>query len=72
MRKLKNSPKQEDQEQFASHITFLCSELSYHHTYPEKELMITAELFAALINANLIDNKIYAMFLNVLENGLKE
>lgn len=42
MRKLKNSQKQEDQEQLASHITFLCSELSYHHSYPEKELLITA------------------------------
>lgn len=34
--------------------------------------MITAELFSALINANLIDSKIYAMFLSVLEDGLKE
>lgn len=34
--------------------------------------MITAQLFAALINANLIDNKIYNMFLSVLEEGLKE
>lgn len=65
MKKLKNSTKQEEQEQFASHITFLCSEISYHHTYPEKELMITADLFAAIINANLIDSKIYNMFLNV-------
>jgi hypothetical protein len=66
MRRLKNSNKQEDEEQFASHITFLCSELPYHQTYPKKELMITAELFAALINSNLIDNKIYTMFLNTL------
>lgn len=29
--------------------------------------MITADLFAAIINANLIDLKIYNMFLNVLE-----
>ena len=34
MKKLKNSTKQEDQEQLASHITFLCSELTYHDSYP--------------------------------------
>lgn len=34
--------------------------------------MITADLFAAIINANLIDSKIYNMFLNVLEEDLKE
>ena len=42
MKKLKNSNKQEDQEQLASHITFLCSELTYHHAYPNKEISITA------------------------------
>ena len=54
MKKLKYSNKPNDQEQLASHITFLCSELTYHHSYPEKELMLTAELFAGIINANLI------------------
>lgn len=54
MKKLKNSKKQEDQDQLACHLTFLCSELTYHYSYPERELMITAELFAGIINANLI------------------
>ena len=70
MKKLKDSEKAEDQEQFASHITFLCSELSYHNSYPDKELLITAELFSAIVNANLIEKKVYQMFLGVLLEDL--
>ena len=72
MKKLKNSKNNDDQEQLASHLTFLCSQLTYHHSYPYKELMITAELFAGIVNANLIQKKIYQMFLHVLESDLKE
>ena len=72
MKKLKNSNKQEDHEQFASHITFLCSELSYLHKYVEKYINITVDLFSALINANLIEKKIFKMFLDFLEKSLRE
>ena len=72
MKNLKKSSNQEDQEQLASHITFLCSELTYHHSYPEKELIITANLFSGIINANLIEKKVYQMVLHVIDEDLKE
>lgn len=59
-------------ENFANRISFLCTELTYHHSYPEKELMITAELFSALINENLVEKKIYQTFLHVIDEYLKE
>lgn len=59
-------------EHFANRITFLCIELTYHHSYPEKELMITADLFSALINENLVEKKIYQTFLHVIDEYLKE
>lgn len=34
--------------------------------------MITADLFVAIINANLIEKKVYQMFLHVIESHLAE
>ncbi len=34
--------------------------------------MITADLFSALINANLMEKKIYQTFLHVIDEYLKE
>lgn len=34
--------------------------------------MITAELFSALINENLVEKKIYQTFLHVIDEYLKE
>ncbi len=53
-------------------ITFMFSELRFHLDYPEKELMITAELFAGVVNANLIERKLFNVLLQVLEYDLKE
>jgi CCR4-NOT transcription complex subunit 1 len=51
MQRLKKSSKQDDKELYASMITFLFTELRFHSNYPEKELMITANFFSAIINA---------------------
>lgn len=72
MLKLKNSSKQEEKELYASMITFLFTELRFHSNYPEKELMITANFFAAIINANLIERKLINVFLQVLKDDLKQ
>ena len=53
-------------------ITFMYSELRFHISYPESELAITAELFAGIINHNLIDKKLIQVLLQVLEDDLKE
>ena len=71
MSRLKNSQKSEDKELFASMITFMYSELRFHASYPEAELMITANLFAGIINQNLIEKKLFQVLLQVLEDDLK-
>lgn len=53
-------------------ITFMYSELRFHASYPETELMITANLFAGIINENLIEKKLFQVLLQVLEDDLKE
>jgi hypothetical protein len=53
-------------------ITFLFTELRFHSNYPEKELMITANFFSAIINANLIERKLINVFLQVLKDDLKQ
>jgi hypothetical protein len=72
MRKLKNSAKAEEKELFASMITFMYSELRFHISYPENELLITADLFAGIVNNSLIDKKLIQVLLQVLEDDLKE
>jgi hypothetical protein len=72
MRRLKNSPKTEEKELFASMITFMYSELRFHVSYPENELLITADLFAGIINHALIDKKLIQVLLQVLGDDLKE
>ena len=52
-------------------ITFMYSELRFHASYPEAELMITANLFAGIINQNLIEKKLFQVLLQVLEDDLK-
>lgn len=71
MTRLKNSTKQEERELYASMITFLFTELRFHSNYPERELMITANFFSEIINANLIDKKLINVFLQVLKDDLK-
>lgn len=41
-------------------------------SYPENELLITADLFAGIINNGLIDKKLIQVLLQVLEDDLKE
>lgn len=53
-------------------ITFMYSELRFHISYPENELLITADLFAAIVNNALIDKKLVQVLLQVLEDDLKE
>ena len=71
IRRLKYSPKPEEKELFASMITFLYSELRFHFNYPDNELNITADLFAGIINHNLIDKKLVQVFLQVLRDDLE-
>lgn len=44
--------------------------MTYHHSYPERELMITAELFSELIVNNLLEKKILQVFLHVISENL--
>lgn len=71
IRKLKYSNRPEEKELFASMITFLYSELRFHFNYPDNELNITADLFAGIINHNLIDKKLVQVFLQVLKDDLE-
>ena len=66
MRKLKNSSKSDEKQLFASMITFMYSQLRFHISYPENELLITADLFAGIVNNNLIDKKLIQVLLQVL------
>lgn len=52
-------------------ITFLFTELRFHSNYPEKELMITANFFSAIINAELIERNLINVFLQVLKDDLR-
>lgn len=52
-------------------ITYLFTELRFHSNYPEKELIITANFFAAIINAKFIERKLFTVFLQVLTDDLK-
>lgn len=52
-------------------ITFMYSELRFHISYPESELMITADLFAGIVNHGLIDKKLVQVLLQVLEDDLR-
>ena len=71
MHKLKNSAKQEEKELYASMITYLFTELRFHSNYPEKELMITANFFAQIINAKFIEKKLFNVFILVLTEDLR-
>lgn len=52
-------------------ITFLFAELRYHSNYPEKELMITANFFSAIINAELIEKSLINVILMILKDDLR-
>ena len=71
MFRLKNSTRQDERELYASMITYLFTELRFHSNYPEKELMITANFFSAIINAKFIEKKLFTVFILVLAEDLK-
>ncbi len=52
-------------------ILLLFSEMRFYLNYPEKQLQLTAKMFAMIINHRLIDKKLVDVFMQFLKDSLK-